>query len=451
MKNIITIIFAVLIQFIGFSSLSLAGEPFVYTPHFSTDIKKMEIDQFGITVVTANRFPVGTKPVSQHIVIYNLDHSRSLNWITEDDKEAELIDSIITTSAIFILHTVTGQTYQTEISKFNRVDGALVWRKGINDQPGKGKLLAINEDSNTIAVAGEHENAIQVWWYDTDGIFQSHWSKDLSPFINVLNPGSETITALHLLSDNSVVSVSKISAESVVRVIRTNIDSEEVFDYSHQGHAIGRHPPTLLTLTNDNFVITYIDENQLGIPRFVQFALNIDGDELFSKHSDDNAQWGIAYTGNILHTNNNILNVWQTSGTDQNLQIFQTDVNGNDSHLFSYAYSGIGHFRGVRQMVLSNQGGLFMIASRKDPFPEKFTDTLYLQWTADGQLCNQTEVDGSDFNPFLQLYNKNVYELRYIGEHVPNGRALHVIQHPLIDACLSDIIFAFGFEVSQSM
>ena len=445
--------FIILIQVMSFFPFALVSEPFIYAPHATTDVKKMKIDKLGITVVTGNRFPSGTQPINKHMVIYNLDYSRSLNWLTEDDIQATVIDTIITSDAVFILHTVDGEAFETEISKFNKADGSLVWRKGINDQPGKGKILAINENTNMIAVAGEHDNAIQVWWYDTDGSFQSHWSKDLSPFINIFDRGRESITTLHLLDDNSVISSSIMQAENIIRVIRTNMTGEKLFDYSHQGQGtiqldIAR-TMALLVLPNDKFAFTYIDENLHGVPRFVQFALSADGQELFSKHSDDNVFWGISYAGNILGANGNILNIWNTNGNQYlDLQIFHTDINGIDSQQYSYTYSGKGSFLGVRQVALTSHGGLFMVATRKDPFPELGSSTLYLQWTADGQLCNQTEIVYTDFYPFLQLYNQSIYELRYKSSSNGgvNSIELHVIMHPQIVACLSDIIFFSGFD-----
>jgi len=86
----------------------------------------------------------------------------------------------------------------------------------------------------------------------------------------------------------------------------------------------------------------------------------------------------------------------------QDLQIFQTNISGQDSNAFNYTYIGNGNFTSFNQTVLALQNSLF-VATKKNPFPDFTSNTLYLQWMADGQLCNQTEIDGHDSNNYLYI------------------------------------------------
>jgi len=434
-------LFILLLHLLGGSSDVLAGDPFVYTPQFITEFKQMKIDKQGITVVTGNR-QLGSV---YKIVLYHLDHSRSLNWVIEDSIEAKIIDATITDSAIYVLYSVIGKKHKTEVARFSRKNGSLVWRKNVDDVPSIGKKLMVNENTNTLAIAGEYDSAIQVWWFDTNGNLQFNWSKDLAFFSGPLGSDYESINDLHLLDDNSVITSSTMYHDSMVRVIRTNMEGEILFDYSHKTQNGAPGEPSLLVLSNNTFAITFFDENLFGVPRFNQLALDSDGIELFLNHSDNKQHWGFSTLLNITHPNGNILNVRQADGHPYDLEIYQTDINGQDSHQFGYIFSGSGHIGKMYQIVLDSQNSLFLVASKTNPFPDFASDTLYLQWSADGVLCNEFEVDGSDSRSVLQFYDKNIYELRYIKDE-SDVISLHVIKHPIIEACTSDIIFTSGFE-----
>ncbi|VAW44408.1 hypothetical protein MNBD_GAMMA03-865 [hydrothermal vent metagenome] len=444
MNRVKSIILVLLLQTSFFSFLTVAGEPFVYGPISPSAFKQIKVDEHGITVVVDDG----------QIVTYNLDHSRSLQWLIKDSFNISIVDTVITENSIYILHLITGGNHLTAVSKYSRTNGTLLWRKTVDDFPGQGIHLVVNEDINSLVVAGMHEQMIQVWWYDTGGIFQAHWGKDLAIFTGPLGSENELIYAIKLLDDKSVISLSITFQENIVRVIHTDIAGNELFDYSHQAHDIVTHgtPPSLLEANNNQFVITFIDENLLGVPRFVQFSLDSDGNLLFSNHSDNNTFTGISRPINLLLNNDSIQNIYTLSESiNIEVQLFQTDENGQNSQKFSYSYLGVGSFGAIRHAILTDHNSLFTIATIRPPFPDPFSNTLYLQWTADGLLCNQEEVDGisgldSSSENILQAYQQNIYELRTIKDSITGVNFLHVVKHLNISECLSDFIFSASFE-----
>ncbi|MGJ8664694.1 MAG: hypothetical protein ACSHWU_13645, partial [Marinicella sp.] len=428
------------------------NEPFIYSPEFTTEFKRMKIDDEGIIVITGNRFNVIGKPQQRRLVIYSLDHDRTLNWIIEDTAELAItLDGVMTQNFIYVLSGVIQASHRTEISKFSRADGSLMWRKAIDETTdAAGQILKVDETTDTVAVTGVVDEVTYIWWYDTSGGFLNHWSEDLGTFTGEFGSGNERVHTLLLYDKSAIISSYVQAGNGAIRVLRIADDGQKLFDYNRNGKIFITHNETFSLLPSDNnqFFVSYSEEDGFGIPRLNQFVLNDFGDELFFTRYDSLMRITANNTQHLLHPRGRVFSTTRHSEIGGGFDFFQTDFTGENSDFFNYSYSGEGHSVSPRTISLGGQNNLFIVAHISNPFPDVFRDTLYLQFNQDGQVCNEVQIDGSDFYSQVQYHDRNFYELRYMGEPVINGQELHVLQHPMPEACIVDLIFYSGFDLN---
>ena len=437
----------ILVNFVHAKS-DLFQSKFIYTPEFSTEYRNMNVDENGITVVVENRYHDEFLNSQFHMVLYRLTpDSLSLEWFKEDIIWARVIDSVITQSNIYVLHKVKGQSYKMALSNYSLNNGSLLWRVGIGGDLDEGQYLRVNENTNQLIVIGENQEISQLWRFDTIGNLQSHMSIDIANSQQENNPvfGIETIYDVYFHPDDSVVLLAIMEAAITTRLIYINPDNTIRFDHKFDQIQHSFFNKLNLSVSNDNkYLITLIEESLFGISRFVQYALNENGQLLFVNQTDNFLHWIVDFVMSSFLSNGTILNVTDVSiGGPATYEMFATELDGQFSPLFSYTYQNEGSLVNNTKSLLTENDELFIVVMRRNVFPDQTYDSIYLQWHANGQLCSEFVNDGSDSYAFIKSYNNIIYELRYRGLFEKNGRYLQVVKHL---SCNNDLIFKSSFE-----
>ena len=435
------------ITFVVSSFITQASNSYVFTPNLTTDYKYMEVDKQGITVVVENRIYDGATHIN--LVLYHLNlNDMSLVWKTEDSIWATAIDAHISATSIYILHNVIGSPFHTMLSKFNRQNGELIWRRGIGGDLDYGQFLRVNEQSNAVVVAGENQEVSQLWRFDVNGILQSHLSLDIAIENSEPDSNDEKIYQLHLNDDNSIIIAAVMELTNTIRVIHLSESNSALFDHSFDQINLAFFNVLNLSVSDDNlYLITLTEESLFGIDRFTQYVLDEDGNLLFLNKTGELLHWPVLQILNQFLLKGKILNVADTSNQGPvDIDVFHTQSDGQFVPFYAYSYQGSGSFAGVRKALMTENENLFVIAGKRNIFPDTSIDDIYLRWDANGNLCSQFIDKGYDFYSFIATYQNDVFELRYRGEHTVNGRHLQVIKHLVESTCNYDLVFQSSFE-----
>jgi hypothetical protein len=441
------------------SNISLANDqvtPFVYQlNHGANFYKKLTVDELGMVVVTLDKSK-STDPFEfTRIVLYSLDHSRTLKWVIEDSNDVpQILDSVVTNEAVYILHEVFDSPDRRALSKFSRKEGSFIWRRVIvGSKNATHQYLQVNESINSITLAGVVDDMTHLWWYGIDGLLTQHWFEDLEPDLGSSDNGEELLFDLKLMSDNSVVIGSiLINGAGSVQLTRVNQQGETVFMYNEPADVIiGSHNIdkfSLLKTSQDHFFISYEEEDVMGIPRLNQIYLNDKGTELFNNNYADLALYSEKNSDNLKPGKNEVISLAQLSaGLSQNNELkiinLNLNLNGIIESSTEYSFDTQGGIGNIQQSSLNNKNNLFVIASIRNPWPNQLSDTLYLKFNSNLELCSEQRVTGTDFYTQLHPYAEDYFELRVIESEESN--ALHVLKHSNV-FCELDEIFVSGFE-----